>query len=100
MEPGIIPAKHAVEKAAEFLREIQFSEPADMLVEEVELSPEGEQWRITLSFRGMPLASAGPFAEAMGATPGHKREFRTILVRASDGEVEGMKTMNLKKVEV
>jgi hypothetical protein len=90
-----IDVKEAVSIARAFLHELyQSEELRDLLLEEIELTDDEQNWFITFGF-GAPRAPKTGF-EAMKAgiglsEPIYERIYKTIRVRASDGEVRAMK---------
>ncbi len=95
----MIDIKSAVNKAKGYLAEFFPEKKSSIRLEETELNEDGEFWNVTLSFledkdnldlEGMPVKST--FA-TMFETPiaSNYRVYKSLKVRASDGEVMGMK---------
>ena len=100
----MLDVKQAVQISADYLRDIEFSAPQELRVEEVELSDHDECWMITLGYRGDQLMAGADRKRHDGnlfgsvsldarpiAHPKYRREFRVFKVRKEDGEVESMK---------
>lgn len=95
----MIDIKSAVKKAMGYLAEF-FPEKTDSIrLEETELNEDGEFWNVTLSFLEDKdnldidgTAVKSPFA-TMFETPiaSNYRVYKSLKVRANDGEVLGMK---------
>jgi hypothetical protein len=95
----MIDIKSAVKRAKGYLAEF-FPEKIDSIrLEETELNEDGEFWNVTLSFledkdnldiEGMPVKSQ---LATIFQTPiaSNYRVYKLLKVRASDGEVMGMK---------
>ncbi len=87
MSTGMIDGKQAVENATKFLRNMVGDNLRDVRLEEIELSPDGQDWLVTLSFlkRGFPSAFSEILAQAL------PREYKLFTVSASTGDVRSMK---------
>jgi hypothetical protein len=88
----MIDVKEAVQRAKQYLTELFSSEqPQFLRLEEVELSEDESTWRITLSF--FPGTAPGSLAAALGVQ--EKREYKTVAIRATDGQVQSVKIRQL-----
>ena len=88
---GMLSAKQAALKAAEFLKEVSLAEPEGLRVEEISRSD--ERWLVTLGFLGDDLVQQETSPLLFGPTapqPRKKREYKQFSVRADDGVVEDM----------
>lgn len=87
----MIEVKQAVANAVGFLRAIYDEEGlSDIRLEEVELSEDEGVWQITLSFhRARGESTSSDLAAALGLST--KREFKTLAVSSSTGNVQSMK---------
>lgn len=82
----MIDVKDAVKKSIEYFRDLTGDKNSRILVEEVEFDKENDQWKITI---GIPDPNAYMF-------PGQQKDYKVMLVNASNGEVMGMKIRNLQ----
>jgi hypothetical protein len=83
----MIEGKDAVEAANRFLRNMLGENLRDLRLEEIELSQDGQEWHITLSFlrRGTPAALSEILAQAL------PREYKVVAVSATTGDVRSMR---------
>ena len=94
-ENGVtVDIKSAVKKAKEYLADF-FPEEIDTIrLEETELNEDGTFWRVTLSFLELMDPSTtikSPFSNMFeGSVSYGNRIYKSLRVRASDGEVLGM----------
>ena len=89
-----VDIKFAVKKAKEYLADF-FPEKANSIrLEETELDESGDFWRVTLSFLELMDSSTtikSPFSNMFeGSIASNNRIYKSLRVRASDGEVLGM----------
>jgi len=76
----VIDAKEAVKKAKEYLANLYNGSVEDMKLEEIEIDDSQSYWIVTISF----------FTADKQNIIVHK-EYKTIKIKNSDGEVLGMK---------
>lgn len=91
----MVDIKSSVKKAKEYLVEF-FPEKTDSIrLEETELNEQGNYWKVTLSFLEdsdpISTVNTSPFAMMLeGQRPSEYRVYKSLKVRAKDGEVLGM----------
>lgn len=76
----MITVKEAVPAAARFARSM-YGEDLDLLLEEVDLSPDERYWLITLSFS----------SKKVDAASASRRDYKIFEIDAESGEVRSMK---------
>lgn len=93
----VIDVRQAVEKAMEYLRMLYAGEGiGNVLLEEVELSDDEQEWLVTLGFDRLVRDSFNPLdqmANPLGniLRPKTTREYKVFHVGADDGRVISMK---------
>jgi hypothetical protein len=84
----VVQLREAVQKAQTYLPDIfPTAEGKEMRLEGVELSDDSKFWTVTFSYN-----STGPIgrdARGMIELPGSLREYKTVKLRAEDGELFG-----------
>jgi len=91
---AMIPVKQAVKIAFELLNDLYDAKKfADVMLEEVERSEDGQVWLITISFsRQMPSEN---IMEAIGSRK-YARSLKLFQIRADTGEMVSMKNCGPK----
>lgn len=91
----MLDVKSAVESAMKFFDEMypgnQFK---DILLEEVELSEDGNYWNVTIGFSRHTSESNNSFAKITQAISDYIRVNKVFKVDTSDGSVKSMKSRN------
>lgn len=91
----MIDIKSAVKKAKEYLIDF-FPDKADSIrLEETEFNENANIWKVTLSFMEerdqVALMAKSPLADMFqGSMPSEYRVYKSLKIRAKDGEVLGM----------
>jgi|GEM_PF-754279 len=91
----MIDIKTAVKKAKEYLVDF-FPEKADSIrLEETEFNENADVWKVTLSFMEerdqVASVTKSPLADMFqGSIPSEYRVYKSLKIRAKDGEVLGM----------
>ena len=90
---SMIDAKEAVKIAKEYLSEMyDTSKLRDVLLEEVDMSEDGQLWQVTIGFtRHLESTSEGPMATLIGSSGQYKREYRVFSLDVESGMVKSMK---------
>lgn len=96
----MIDVKAAVAKAMAYLGELyDTSKFREILLEEVEKSPDDKFWLVTLGY-SRPLEAASTdllkaIAPAFGVSTKYTREYKVFAIDANNGEVRSMKIREL-----
>lgn len=92
IEPRI-PVKNAVAQAMQYLVDLLAErKPSGLRLEEVELSEDGAQWLITLSFLEIQsVEEQSPIAKAMLQTPLMTRVYKQIRLDSETGKFISMR---------
>jgi hypothetical protein len=91
-EPQRISAKEAVGRAVRYLQDMYGDSITDILLEEIESTPSGSIWDVTLSFTrpGAVDRATGSIGAILGDNR-PRRHYKAIRVEASTGDVLSMK---------
>lgn len=89
-----IDVKRAVKSAREYIQHVYEGENAlrGLMLEEVEISEDGQYWLITLGF---DTDEPNPREYLTLAAPKYVRAYKIIQVRTDDGRAESMKIREL-----
>lgn len=87
------PVRDAVAAAKHFLEDLSGDEVEAVTVEEVEQSPSGDAWLITLGFTRLSAYSVSAGQQSGTSAP---RSYKVITVDGNTNEVRAMKTREFK----
>ena len=88
--PPEIDLKQAIQRAMQFLMEMKSCLPDRLSFEEVEKSPDGTYWLITIGIADQSAPAASQLSALLGARPA-PTEFKVFKIATLTGEILSMK---------